>query len=106
MSDIPTPEPPANPAPKPAIPPELLKKKAKQLHPEQSKIHKGQHKGMVADVLDELNKGPLADHLKASINAELKASGAKAAVVDIHRHEIQTDSGKKIVIHATISPLF
>ena len=62
--------------------------------------------GTTADVSAAIAGSKASDAHKAMLQAELTASGAKAATLDFHRHEMTGPNGKMIVIHATIKPLF
>jgi hypothetical protein len=70
------------------------------------KIHKQSRRGAIADIKALLASSDAPDALKAALAAELDASGAKAAALDLHRHEVQGESGRVIIIHATVVPLF
>ena len=62
--------------------------------------------GTTADVSAAIAGSKASDSHKAMLQSELTASGAKAATLDFHRHEMTGPTGKMIVIHATIRPLF
>ena len=105
----PAPQPASKPAPaSPQRPVKFTppKRPPVQIGPAKVKISTGSHKGTIDDVKDLLAASDAPDHLKASLSAELDASGAKAATLDLHRHEMQGKNGRMIVIHATITPLF
>jgi hypothetical protein len=72
----------------------------------QVKITKSTHKGIIADVKAELAATEHTGTIKATLQSEIDGSGAKAVTVDIHRHEMQGKTGKTVVIHGTIKPLF
>lgn len=69
-------------------------------------IHCKAHKGMIADIAKEIGESQLPDALKAALQAELTACGAKAASVSVHRQEMPGPNGKTVNLHVTITPLF